>query len=112
MYPSSVNRGYRSGCRSYGAEKSLILVSILCQSRLSFWRPLPCKLIICGRVYPSSVNRGYRSGTDNHAYRRQYLAGIHPLSIEAIVLAEATPLYAPKSVCIHPLSIEAIVLAL
>ncbi len=61
-------------------------VSILYQSRLSFWR----------------VNIGPSV---------EYGIGIHPLSIEAIVLAFSWVTDSNKSQRIHPLSIEAIVLA-
>ncbi len=63
-------------------------------------------------MYPSSINRGYRSGICADGNRQSY-ESIHPLSIEAIVLAVAAWLLAYcYDLCIHPLSIEAIVLAL
>ncbi len=65
----------------------MFCVSILCQSRLSFW--------LAGSL------RVARSMTDR----------IHPLSIEAIVLAGKRSRCERVKPCIHPLSIEAIVLA-
>ncbi len=61
-YPSSVNRGYRSGIEQYDWYKIDSSVSILCQSRLSFWQ-------------------------DARYGRVGVFDCIHPLSIEAIVLA-------------------------
>ncbi len=62
VYPSSINRGYRSGPHFLDRRSSHVTVSILYQSRLSFW--LPTIVAIAG-----------------------HSPCIHPLSIEAIVLA-------------------------
>ncbi len=62
MYPSSINRGYRSGIAAVSVSFAIIKVSILYQSRLSFW-------------LGAQIRQDYT------------WAGIHPLSIEAIVLA-------------------------
>ena len=43
---------YRRGC----------VVSILYQSRLSFWHNVGANLVKPVSKYPSSINRGYRSG--------------------------------------------------
>ena len=63
------------------------MVSILYQSRLSFWPHCPVAAPAAARRYPSSINRGYRSGSVATIYRSPAPTSIHPLSIEAIVLA-------------------------
>ncbi len=127
-YPSSINRGYRSGLHGIDGKTGLYRVSILYQSRLSFWpgaqspdptptvriHPLSIEAIVLARLrkmslssslrYPSSINRGYRSGKANAANTCE-IVRIHPLSIEAIVLAcESCPVM-PKS-AMYPSSIN------
>ena len=112
-YPSSINRGYRSGYLLHPVQRHdgacihpLSIEAIVLAPDGKTARKVQEK-------YPSSINRGYRSGVAR-ARLPSFAASIHPLSIEAIVLARLpTADYRwPPSPCIHPLSIEAIVLAL
>ena len=157
-YPSSINRGYRSGNAYSQIDETvggihplsieaivlavtrrlvlgLIEVSILYQSRLSFWRRIPRLHGYHYRRYPSSINRGYRSGMAAGAatpasskypssINRGYRSGpttwyvkedddTYPSSINRGYRSGPTPIWrsAFHRNSIHPLSIEAIVLA-
>ncbi len=61
------------------------------------------------RIHPLSIEAIVLALVNND--KHSYVSGIHPLSIEAIVLAQLEHGSALQGVCIHPLSIEAIVLA-
>ncbi len=110
MYPSSINRGYRSGVAAALNRGIQPLVSILYQSRLSFWQDgfEPVYHFSTG-IHPLSIE-AIVLATDFRSTRR-LICCIHPLSIEAIVLAWRVIAAISPNFCIHPLSIEAIVLA-
>ncbi len=85
------------------------LVSILYQSRLSFWLGDGQREVYAGCIHPLSIEAIVLAFYRRRIHRISVC--IHPLSIEAIVLAALYRLGYWLSVGIHPLSIEAIVLA-